>query len=217
MKKKLNLICLLLFVALFATVSLNIAGGVEGVHEAWYTVQEEEGNPAANKQTIREIYTLKLTPTEAGVYTDSIYNARQERWMPVQYSELLTKVENPISTGKMIMILGLSLTYLLALLFGLICFIKLIRNINRSLIFEWKNVHNLNYLGFSLLIAFFIGIALEYLNYSSVVELVRIPGYDLDWNTAIQTTNLILGLATLLIAEIFAIGLRLKEEQDLTI
>jgi hypothetical protein len=58
--------------------------------------------------------------------------------------------------------------------------------------------------------------------YSSLIEASRtiaIEGYGINWsdNQTGLSLWLLLGLLCLISAEIFAIGLRMKEEQDLTI
>lgn len=223
MKKKLNILCLLLFLTLFASLSFNIVGGVEGVNEAWSTVQNESGNYPTEipdkslESSITGLYPIRVIPTAAGTYTDSVYNNKTGAWIPIQYSEIITKVSHPVSKLHLVGILILAVSYLLALGVGFICFLKLIRDINKSIIFEWKNVRNLNWLGGTLITAFFISFLLGYLNYSLVAEHVAINSYKIDWSGIAQTMNLILGLATLLVAEIFSLGLRLKEEQELTI
>ena len=42
-------------------------------------------------------------------------------------------------------------------------------------------------------------------------------GYELHLSDTVNTTTLVLGISTLIVAEVFAIGLKMKEEQDLTI
>ena len=42
-------------------------------------------------------------------------------------------------------------------------------------------------------------------------------GYELSLSELVSTTTLVLGLCSLIVGEVFAIGLKMKEEQDLTI
>lgn len=220
MKKKLNLICILLFCALGLSLSLNILSGVEGTNEAWKVIRKEEAtsDTSEKKAYVSDLYAIvRLIPNEPGTYPDSIYNEKSDMWMPVQYNEIITRVEKEFSKGHLILILILLLTSLAAMIMAFLSFVKLIRNINRSYIFEWANVKNLNHLGIAFLVIFTINLVFNYFNYSSLLDQVSIQGYKIDWTSAIQTSNLVIGLAALMVAEIFAIGLRLKEEQDLTI
>lgn len=219
MKTKLNLICILLFCALGLTLSLNIVSGVEGTNEAWQIIRKENSDQTGeNKPYLMDLYTaVRLVPSVPGSYPDSIFNEKTQHWVPVQYNEIITRVDKKFSKSELLLILLLLLSSLVAMLMGFIHFVKLIRNINRSQIFEWSNVRHLKRLGIAFLIIFFINLIFGYLNYTSILEQVTIRGYKIDWSNTIQTTNLVIGLAALLIAEIFAIGLRLKEEQELTI
>lgn len=219
MKTKLNLICFLLFCALGVSLSLNIIGGLEGTNEAWQIIRKENTEQNKKDKTyVVDLYTvIRLAPTIPGSYPDSIYNDRAEKWIPVQYNEIITRVDKEFTKSELILVLLLLLTSLAAMIMGFVEFVKLIRNINRSEIFEWSNVRHLKRLGFAFLVVFAINLLFSYLNYSSILEQVNVRGYKIDWSSAVQTYNLVIGLASLLVAEIFAIGLRLKEEQDLTI
>lgn len=48
-------------------------------------------------------------------------------------------------------------------------------------------------------------------------EAFSLESYELILSDSVKVTNLLLGLISLIVAEIFAIGLKMKEEQDLTI
>lgn len=222
MKTKLNLICILLFCAMGISFSLNLMSGIEGFYEGWNTAMaKEDKQPFAfkGKKTPSEsLYaTIRLTPVNLGSYPDSLYNQKTHNWIPVQYNEFTTFVEKEMNFGQLTGNFLLLTTSLIAMLMGFLSFIRLIRNINKSYIFEWANVRQLKLLGYSLLITFAARLAFEYLNYANILDHVEIQYYKIDWSNLLQTTNLILGLASLLVAEIFAVGLRLKEEQDLTI
>lgn len=87
-----------------------------------------------------------------------------------------------------------------------VCFIRFILNVNRNKVFEWDNVLMLRITGLGLLLFALLGSAEELL---SGVSLERV--YDDFFEI------LIFCVFNLMVAETFAIGLKLKEEQDLTI
>ena len=58
---------------------------------------------------------------------------------------------------------------------------------------------------------------MAYSNMASVSKVFSIPGYDLSLVDLVSITTLVLGLCSLIVGEVFAIGLKMKEEQDLTI
>lgn len=96
-------------------------------------------------------------------------------------------------------------------------FIKFIRNINRSDIFCWANVKLLRKLGTSLLITFAATLTSTYMHTWQLSQVLKIPGYSYNWLNPFSHSSLLLGVLAFVIAEVFAIGLKMKEEQDLTI
>ena len=83
-------------------------------------------------------------------------------------------------------------------LYALACFIRFIRNVNRDQVFTWENVSLLRWSGWGLL-----GIEVAMILFDAIEQE--------------DTNDLIFGVFILIVAEAFAIGLKLKEEQDLTI
>ena len=93
-----------------------------------------------------------------------------------------------------------------AALVSFFSFVRFILNVNHDKVFEWKNVVLLRLTGVGLLIVAIIASADEYFTSSSLTEV-----YDNYFGI------LIFSVFNLIVAETFAIGLKLKEEQDLTI
>ena len=192
-------------------------GGIDAVREALAISHNEELINSNNDGISSEYITIKLYPKDPGNYNDSIFNTKTDVWTPMQYSEITTRVENNPGITRITITLILSLSYIAAAIIAFICFIILIININKSYIFEWKNVRLLRRIGIALITTSLIVIILGYLNYHTVSSQIQLKDYDFDYSNILQTGNLMLGLASLLIAEIFAIGLKLREEQELTI
>jgi len=91
-------------------------------------------------------------------------------------------------------------------LYALACFIRFIRNVNRDQVFTWENVSLLRWSGWGLL-------TMEV----AMILFDAIEGFSLSYIYQEDTNDLIFGVFILIVAEAFAIGLKLKEEQDLTI
>ena len=90
---------------------------------------------------------------------------------------------------------------------GIISFIKFIKfilNINKGNVFDKKNIPLLRWIGCSYIYIFVYCFVLN-----SIIECD-------EWIGA-GTDTFVLGTFCLIIAEVFAIGIKLKEEQDLTI
>ena len=91
-------------------------------------------------------------------------------------------------------------------LYALACFIRFIRNVNRDQVFTWENVSLLRWSGWGLL-------TMEV----AMILFDAIEGFSFSYIYQEDTNDLIFGVFILIVAEAFAIGLKLKEEQDLTI
>jgi hypothetical protein len=100
---------------------------------------------------------------------------------------------------------------------AIITFIRLIVNINHAQIFAWRNVKLLRKLGFQLLGIYLLVVVMVITDCMAASQTIEIAGYAPNWMIGFTNSNLLLALISLLVAEVFAMGLRLQEEQDLTI
>ena len=100
---------------------------------------------------------------------------------------------------------------------AIVLFVRLIISINKSDIFNWKNVRRLRRLGLALIISFCCSFSVAYITLYNVGEVFSLRGYTLELSGILSGTMLVLGLCSLIVGEVFAIGLKMKEEQDLTI
>ena len=71
--------------------------------------------------------------------------------------------------------------------------------------------------GLLLIISFACTFFTAFLSFYNVGKVFSVTGYSLSMADMVHITSLVLGLSALIVAEVFAIGLRMKEEQDLTI
>lgn len=105
---------------------------------------------------------------------------------------------------------------ILAVIASTVLFVQLIVSINKSDIFNWKNVRRLRWLGVTLLLSFISEAVPALMNDYELSSVFSLSGYSME--TSIDSVMLvILGLVSLIVGEVFAIGLKMKEEQDLTI
>lgn len=93
-----------------------------------------------------------------------------------------------------------------AALVSFISFIRFILNVNRNQVFVWENVNLLRLTACGLMILALVAAGDELYTGCSFVEV-----YDHFFDA------FIFGVFNLIISEVFAIGLKIKEEQDLTI
>ena len=100
---------------------------------------------------------------------------------------------------------------------ALTSFVCFVRNINRREIFTRKNTAYLRRIGWCTIGAGAL-MTLHYCYDQYVVHQVfRLDGYVVDYSSSIYSEYILFGLFSLVMAEAFAIGLKMREEQDLTI
>lgn len=159
---------------------------------------------------------LNLEPKDRSVFTDSVWNEKSQTWMPMQYQHLV--VERPHQRSYYHTIFGFLVCFIMGCSFAIFfTFIKFIIAINRLDVFSWQNVSKLRFMGKAMLLVFLTNCVFEYLNYIETSSVIQMAKYELSKSEVVDYYSLFTGLGLLLIGEVFAIGLRLKEEQELTI
>ncbi|MGN0311096.1 MAG: DUF2975 domain-containing protein [Bacteroides sp.] len=220
MKRRLNILCVLVILTLsysvLETCYYLLIGFRAGIEMA-----VDEKTHLGEVEKIKNLKTIHLLPDvismEGGeLLRDSVYNARSGTYEPAAFATLCVSV--PAESRWTNFWVGiLTIIQLICLIKATLFFIRLIVDINRSLIFCWKNVSRLRRLGILLLVSFGCNFLSEYLNLQVMQEVFELPGYAISMREALSVTIPVLGLCALIVAEVFAIGLKMKEEQDLTI
>lgn len=217
MKKKLNIICILIFIAIGAFLADSLQSVWSDMAWSFKKGWDDAGKSTEYDFTTDKVH-LGLRPATIGYYSDSVYNVANEQWLPLQYREVFVQTEKEVYSGWLFTVNTLlAFTFIIASLVQLFTFVNLIRAINKSIIFAWSNVVKLRTIGVSMLIAFASNVLFSYFDEHAAMQSIDIPGYTLHTPNTWDPTWLIMGLSILLIAEIFAMGLRLQEDQDLTI
>lgn len=218
MKRRLNILCVLVMLVLGYSVfesayyvsSAFISGAELGFKHGMNSDRRK-------MEELSGMRPVALFPSDFANLKDSVYNEKSGTFVPAIYSQLTVsvKVESNVWL-KLTTILGTFLD-IFASIAAVVLFAGFIVSINRSRIFEWRNVRRLRWLGASLIFSFLcsaVPVCIAFYELSGVFE---IPNYSLTTYSLVSTLTLVLGLMSLIVAEVFAIGLRMKEEQDLTI
>lgn len=182
-------------------------------------IDKKGGDLSAYKElaNLKNVALMPFATTPAKFFRDSVYNEKSQSYVPAAYSSLLISVDTHDSIGKTVVTYLLIYLHLGFSLWALVLFIRLIISINKSDIFNWRNVRRLRRLGMALVTSFCCAFAAAYLSFISIDEVFSMAGYELNFSELTSTITLVLGLCSLIVAEVFAIGLKMKEEQDLTV
>lgn len=231
MKRRLNILCLIVLVlmgwSVLETGYYMLRGAATGFKAGWEYAKQQKENPQAAKtpemETIGQLQYMEhvhLSPKTFDMehwLADSVYNARTQQYVPAMYAELMVSVPRTESTAMQIANTLLGLLKLAVSIWAIVLFIKWVVAVNRSDIFTWHNVRRLRRMGVLMLVSCAATWLVEYLTVHSVEQVFTLPGYELSLAGTVPLSVLLLGLCSLIVAEVFAIGLRMKEEQDLTI
>lgn len=156
---------------------------------------------------------LRVKPTEAAV-PDSLYCTATESRIPYHISSLDASADIHPSTGYEVVTVLSGLCALLGL-YGIYCFVRLLISVMRGQVFTRKNIRRMRFFTYSLML-FALCIELQqWFMHHDMTSQFALDGYtavDYELKGA-WVSYFLLALFT----EIFAVGVKLKEEQELTI
>ena len=205
MKRRLNILSILVFIVLGLSLYTTGYQFGTGMKAGMSLAKEQHKESKACDR-----------PMIAMIKPDTIINAQNNEKVPVMYTQMAVRTGKEVNYSYLIISSSCSLMNALLTISALIIFVMLILSINKSQIFEWKNVRRLRWLGSLLIMSFVFYLIPQVVNYWGLKEVFALEHYIIA-PLALQTTDLLLGLGCLIVAETFAIGLKMKEEQELTI
>ncbi len=229
MKKRLNILCVIIILALFYAVIVTgyymgaaaVAGFKAGYAEAEQadSTATEVSPMGKNLGDMKQVFMFPdlSQPIQETLFKDSVYNEKSGTYTPVIHTSMFVSVDTDTAVWKLVLCSCLGLICFVLGVWALIVFIRLIISINKSDIFSWRNVRRLRLLGILLVAGFGCSFLSNYLTFSDVNAHFALQGYDLIFLESVEITTFVLGICALIVGEVFAIGLKLKEEQDLTI
>lgn len=231
MKRRLNILCVIVILVLSYSVLESLyymgVGASLGVKVSAEAVEEMKNNSDTLKQrnNISELANIKyvaviphaIAGKEGELLCDSVYNEKTGKFVSTMHATMLIGLET--QEGMVSKVLSKLLGFLntIAIVWAIVLFIKIIVAINRSNIFNWRNVRRLRRLGGLLVVGFGCSFLSEYLSLCSLRDVLTLSNYDFVLSDMVSITTLVLGLSALIVGEVFAIGLKMKDEQELTI
>ena len=214
MKKKLNLITLFIGIAFGIGImtSEEIEGFKEGFREGQTSAMDSWGVGTEKS------FSLTLAPVEKYTMPDKLLNKKNGELEQVRIREVLvrTSVDKKANALEVLWMFPCSIIMLTGFFMVVFNFLKIVFAVNKSIIFEWINIRRLRRVGIGFVLMFIIDGIVSTIQKSAALELIELEGYEIV-NFSYEGILLLLGMVSFLFAEILAAGLRLKEEQDLTI
>lgn len=200
--KKIRILALLVIVVFIAEVIMS--SGTADFRRGW--------NSAGNSRELKFSTVDISIKAEKNIAVDSLFNSVIQQNVPCRMSSLETEIQ-PSFINKLILMLAFPLV--LFALYGFYCMIRVVISVSRGKVFTRENVNRMHLFVYSIIL---LGICMEtyeYLLHKDAVSQIQFSGYELTSYalTFSWFSYLILALFT----EIFAVGVKMKEEQDLTI
>ena len=207
MKKRLNII----------TFFIGVAVGFSYLNSEAISALEECYRLGVDDGDQTELVILTLESTESLAMPNELLDKKSGELLPTRINNATVKV--PVGERSMLNLLLMSFCLMflnVSYIMIVYNFLRIIFAVNKSVIFEWVNVKRLRIMGIGFIIMFIAGAGLIFIQKYTILGLMEIENYRII-NSPYDGSILMFGVISFLVAEIFAVGLRLREEQELTI
>ncbi|MCF2599004.1 DUF2975 domain-containing protein [Phocaeicola barnesiae] len=216
MKKRLNLFCL----CVIAAFLLSVSGNVQMIVRIFINGFEigmkaaEEGGEMPVLPAYKQIHTM---PTDLTEVTGTVTNLKDGSQLAIKPLVSLVECPSMPTSSAALWEAMAALVVIVGFIYTTVYFCKLIVQINRNIVFDWTNVKYLRRIGWGLIAIFFCAFVSVWITNYQLSQVVALKGTEFNLLLAFSDPTFILGFIALLAAEVFALGLRLKQENDLTI
>ena len=184
MKRRLNILCVIVVLVLsysvFETGYYFIVGVKAGVEAGI------DGNASeASQKKLMNMKYISLLPEhlsglgDNGLFQDSVYNERSGEYVPVSFNSMMVSVDTESTTLEQAAFTLLNFLHIVICVWSIVLFVRLVISINKSDIFNWKNVHRLRLLGAALIISFCTALLPAYLTFRSVGNVFSVHAYKI--------------------------------------
>lgn len=168
-------------------------------------------NDAGDSKEFSSGYFLSVKADKT-LPADSLFNRALGQDVPYRMTEIETEVK-PAFAAKVL--LGLTFLTGVFALYGFWCMIRMVVSVTRGSVFIRKNVRRMRIFIYSVVLCCICFELYHWLGYREAASQIFLSGYEVvayhtkyDW---------LFFIMMMLLTEIFAVGVKIKEEQDLTI
>ena len=206
--KKFKILGIISIIAMVVGIAINFDDGLRSFNEGR---KEGENSYKSIPDNLYRV-SLKVVPIE-GTTNDSIFNEVAERKLPYQVSEITTYTQ-PSQWITLVMIL--TAFSMFAFIFGFCFFVRFLIEVSKRNVFCEANVWRIRFFVYSYT-AIIVSMELfAWIAGSAALAQTHIPGYQIIDHAEASPAWLPV-IMMIILAECFAIGVKMKEEQDLTI
>jgi len=225
MQKKINLLSTLLVITLvfggLSTCSTrSYKEGFEKGYDASSNMLDKSdaykagyATGAATKDKLGfQTVNLHLIPKQFPGYYETVLNTKTGESEPMSLMEIQVRLKDTSRASKWIngILVGVGIVCILAFIFLLFYFILTIKS---GEIFDKGNERTLRWMAVIFFIMFACDLAYSLLFISLVKSAIALENYSIEWERP-YLFPLVLGFTFLLFAQIFAMGRKMKEDQE---
>ena len=206
--KKFRILGVISIIAMVVGIAINFDDGLRSFNEGR---KEGENSYKSIPDNLYRV-SLEVVPIE-GTTNDSIFNEVAERKLPYQVSEITTYTQ-PSQWITLVMIL--TAFSMFAFIFGFCFFVRFLIEVSKRNVFCEANVWRIRFFVYSYT-AIIVSMELfAWIAGSAALAQTHIPGFQIIDHAEASPAWLPV-IMMIILAECFAIGVKMKEEQDLTI
>lgn len=193
---------ILAVLALVMFVVAEVGDGIRGFRDGWNEADLKMHAP----------FTLKLE-AENALVLDTLKNQVDGKLLPyVMDRAEVDGLKYPAWFGWGWLLI---MPFTLLCFYGFYCVVRVILSVSRGEVFTQENVRRMRFFAYSVMAAAFVLELYQWMLYDYMASQVMLEGYRVASYTLEYPLFCYIMLA--LFTEIFAVGVKLKEEQDLTI
>lgn len=160
MKRRLNILCVIVMLVLCYSVvesayymcmgiGLGAKTGMEAAREMKDCDHLEQHNDYRELANMKYVSLMprSLDGEVQDLFCDSVYNEKTGQYVPAMHTTMAVSVKTQEGTVSKIVSGLLGFVHLVAIVWAIVLFVRIIVAINRSDIFNWRNIRRLHRLG----------------------------------------------------------------------
>lgn len=212
--KKISILGILAILVIVAEFAYAMIAGWDNVKsgflDGYNSVRVHSGTPRPEYSGAFDKVCVEVKPLET-VQVDSLTNRFVNKQVPYQVESIKTVFVPTIWSS---IVNFFAMFAVIPFFVGIYCLIRLLVSISKREVFTADNVARLRFFTYSCVTLYSLMALHSWLNHIEAVKQVALSGYEVVASCETDFTSMVI---IILFTEIFAAGVKIKEEQDLTI
>jgi len=217
--KRIKFLCVVLLAIFFASLYQSVVLPFwEGVKTGYTTAKYQ----FEHKEQSDNYFLIDVTPKDYAYFDESEINLNTKEGVLIRPNNvtIMTKSLPDKTSTWLILKSFVSIFTLIVLALGVLVpflVVKILRSLQKSEVFDRRNLKRINRIGLILLAIGFFGTLLQIVNVLSAQLIINLSNYNFSYANVVDFYPIIMGVVILIMNEILRISIEIKEEQDMTI